>query len=116
MFPENNTGDLKLIENGEIQLGVWERNETKQTNSYVNEKKKRLIGSYVSVNQQEIFRSKFFHHWQQWQSLYDSIGAHFKCTPEKSKICQGQPQRETSLNGSVLRNHPQKIKNRRVNS
>lgn len=45
MFPENNTGDLKLIENGEIQLGVWERNETKQTNSYVNEKKKRLIGS-----------------------------------------------------------------------
>ena len=46
MFPENNTGDLKLIENGEIQLGVWERNETKQTNSYVNGKKKlRLIGS-----------------------------------------------------------------------
>lgn len=41
MFPENNTGDLKLIENGEIQLGVWERNETMQTNSYVNEKKKK---------------------------------------------------------------------------
>ena len=66
MFPENNTGDLKLIENGEIQLGVLERYETKKTNSYVNEKKKlRLIGSQVSVNQQEIFRSKFFNHWQQ---------------------------------------------------
>ena len=42
MFPENNTGDLKLIENGEIQLGVWERNETKQTNSYVNKKKIKI--------------------------------------------------------------------------
>ena len=42
MFPENNTGDLKLIENGEIQLGVLERYETKQTNSYVNEKKIKI--------------------------------------------------------------------------
>lgn len=116
MFPENNTGDLKLIENWEIQLGVLERNEMKQTNSYVNEKKIKINWKLSISKPARDFPIKIFPSLatmtvtvrQHWSSLQMHAG-------EIEMICQGQPQRETSLNGSVLRNHPQKIKTRRVN-